>query len=226
MRWTFVPVLMALAACQPPIYKAPGPKPIVRPPDPPETVLRIPADFRARDHQNGLEYLVRRYTAPSSPASADLIGESVVASAGAGEWYLDVVTVVDLRTKDERLATPEEHRTALELYAQHLRRAAAADALYLQRWEADRARRESLIDARIALKERVLADLKEERFALHADVSSIRETPGYQAPAGRVSFLERQIALRDVEIAEHSAQIHLLKYQRHLRDARLQQSMR
>lgn len=212
-----------------PAKKVPPP-PAVRPADVAESVIRLRPDFTFQEFVGGRQFFLRRHTieAGPTPPKPELLGDSVSVRTAGELLFFEIVTVLDPGLRTERLATPEEREYALQVLEQDWLARNLEDHLAFHRnaLRREKERGAALLDPRLSFSERALADLREERFALDADLASSRETAGYQAPPGRLEFLQKRIAHLDRRIAEETANLEVLKIERYLRDTRLERSTR
>ncbi len=219
-----------VAGCGPPTYSEPLPDPIELPPEPPKALMRVPPDFTFTDYETGKQYFFRRYTAtdPTGTVRDDRLGRDqsqILTLRELGDLKLELVTVVE-KGDEERLATPDERSRALTVLQQDWVERGTHDLMMYHRDAYDRERRmrADLIDERLHYTTQAIAGLRDERFQLHADLVSSRETTGYKAPAGHLEWLEKQITVRDAWILEREALVQILKYQKYLRDGQLRRS--
>jgi hypothetical protein len=194
--------LAALASCQHierPTYREPDPKPVERPLPPPERILRVPPDFRFSEPESGKTYFYRGY-AETLP--------------GGGEFKHEVVTVIGPGDKIEREATAEERAHALEVLETDWRNKGMDEQIryHLEMMRIGRERRDSLVDAKIVFAEQAVKALDERVVELEADLVASTRTAGYQPPAGRVEFLQREIAEAQSNRAETRAKLEMLRY--------------
>ncbi|HEU4339748.1 MAG TPA: hypothetical protein VFS19_06740 [Planctomycetota bacterium] len=194
--------LVAAWGCQAierPTYREPDPAPLQRPAPPPERILRIAPDFRFREPETGKTYFYRGY-AEKLP--------------NGGDFKHEIVTVLDPKGEYERDATEEERAYAMDVLERDWRNKGLEDQI---RYHAEvarmgRERRDSLVDTKIAFSEQAVKHLEEHLVSLEADLVSSTRTPGYQAPAGHLEFLQREIAVTQGSLAETKARLEMLRY--------------
>lgn len=203
----------ALAGCsqiERPTYQEPAPTPVKRPAPPPERVLRQAPDFRFTEPGTGKTYYYRGYreTLP-----------------GGGEFRHEIVTVVEPKAGVERDATAEERDYALAVLEKDWRNKGLTQQIEYHQEVAriGRAKRDSLIEMRIAYAEAAIQDLEEELVDLEADYQSSTRTAGYSPPAGRLEFLQRQITEKTGVLAETKSKLETLRYLQSARDRELGQ---
>ncbi|HKS16551.1 MAG TPA: hypothetical protein VJU16_04510 [Planctomycetota bacterium] len=207
-RISVVVAVAVLAAChhiERPTYREPDPTPVQRPAPPPERILRKAPDFRFKDPESGKTYFYRGY------------GETL---PGGGEFRHEVITVLEPKAEYERDATDEERAYALRVMEEDWRNKGLDEQIryHQELVRIGRDRRDSLVDTKITFAEQAVKHLEEHLTALEADLMSSTRTSGYQAPAGRVEFLQREIAITQGELAETRAKLEALKYMQASRD--------
>lgn len=202
MRLSLALAVAVLAGCQAlerPTYREPDPTPVQRPAPPPERILRIAPDFRFKDPESGKTYFYRGYV------------EKLVSG---GEFRHEIVTVLDSKTDIERDATEEERVYAMDVLEKDWRNKGLDEQIKYHQEVARRGRerRDSLIDTRIVNCEEAVKDLEEHLTNLEADLMASTRTAGYQAPAGHLEFLQREIASTQSQLAETKARLETLRY--------------
>lgn len=198
-------LLLALAACRPE-YREPDPIPIVVPPRPPERILRQPPEFTFTDFGTGTKYFYRTYR--------------------DAELQMELVTVIRGGALQEDPATPEETAYAMKVLEDDWAAKDLKDRIDYHRrvLERSRSRRDSLLDSKIVMCRKAIAHLEEEVFTLEADITSSKQTPGYQPPAGRMEFLDRKLAEAKLNLLEEKARLETYEYARAVRDQEYKRS--
>lgn len=199
MKWAAAALaLAALSGCRP-TYHEPEPTQVSLPPPPPERILRKAPDFRFTDYTSGKTYFYRGFS------------ESL---PDGGEFRHEIITVRDADSDIERESNPEEREYALRILEEDWRRRGLNEQIEYHRELAriGRERRDTLIEARIEFAEKAAAHLEEELTVLKADLEASTKTQGYQAPAGRVEFLQREVAAKQSALAEERAKLESLRY--------------
>ncbi len=229
--WVVLAGVAAIAGCGPATYSEPWPDPIEKAPDAPLSLLRIAPDFRFRDFPTGKEYIFRRFTASmtSEAYRNDRLGGAEgtsITTIASSDMRLEVVTVIDPEQRDERLATAIEKDYALGVLQREWVDRRLDDALAFHRDAVVRERlvKADLIDERIYYHNRVIDDLKEEKFRFECDLVSIKTTENYKATDGRAEYLQDRITRHTVLIADRMAEVELLKIAKFQRDGRLERS--
>lgn len=190
----------AAAACKPPQYHEPEPEPIEPPPAPIERVIRLPVNYRFRDQATQRVYSMRLYR---------------------DEEIEDIlVTIMEPGRAFERNATPAETEYAMSVFIGEWVEKSEEDQLGIARRIYDRelARRATLLDEQIRLKEAAIQRLEDLRLEMNADLVASRTTSGYAADPQRLKFLQDEVARLDGRIAMEKAQLQILRYQRYLRE--------
>jgi len=198
-------VVLALASawgCQAierPTYREPDPTPVERPAPPPERILRIAPDFRFKEPESGKTYFYRGY-AEKLP--------------NGGEFKHEIITVLEPKGEYERDATEQERAYAMDVLEKDWRNKGLEEQIQYHKNVArmGRERRDSLVDTKIAFSEQAVKHLEEHLVALEADLVSSTRTAGYQAPAGHLEFLQREIAETQGNLAETKARLEMLRY--------------
>lgn len=205
MRWIAGALSLAvLYGCRPE-YHEPDPSPIELPTLPPERVLRRAPDFRFTDYATGRVYSYRVYTE---------------GQADGGELRQEVVTALDPGATVERDATKEEHEYVLKALEEDWLRKGFDERLehHRQLIRMARERQDSLLEYKISYSLRAIRHFEEEILELEADLKSSRKTAGYQAPAGRLEFLEREIAEKKAGMIESKANLATYRFLQQERD--------
>jgi len=202
MRLSLALAVAVLAGCQAlerPTYREPDPTPVQRPAPPPDRILRIPPDFRFSDPESGKTYFYRGYVEKHPDGS---------------EFRHEIVTVRDAKADIERDATEEERAYAMDALEKDWRNKGLEEQILYHQEVARRGRerRDSLIDSRIVNAEDAVKELEDHLATLEADLVSSTRTAGYQAPAGHVEFLQREIASTQGQLAETKARLETLRY--------------
>jgi len=81
-----------------------------------------------------------------------------------------------------------------------------------------RERQDSLLEYKISYSLRAIRHFEEEILELEADLKSSRKTAGYQAPAGRLEFLDREIAEKKLGMIEAKANLATYRFLQQERD--------
>jgi hypothetical protein len=202
MRLALALSVAVVAGCshiERPTYREPDPTPVQRPLPLPERVLRIAPDFRFKDPETGKTYFYRGYSEKQ---------------AGGGEFRHEIVTVLDPQGDYERDADEQERAFTMDALERDWRGKGLEAKIRHQQELArvGRERRDSLIDSRIAFAEQAKEHLEDHLVALEADLVSSTRTAGYQAPAGHLEFLQREIATTQGELAEIRSRLEVLRY--------------
>lgn len=180
------------------------------PPPPPERVMRGSADFRIRDDASRKEYLLYFYQ-----------------DAAVKE---ELVVVTPYEAEDDkrppRLATREEHDRAMRLFAQEWKSKGDEERVRYFNDLRERAVRRSAfqLDQQIVHARKAKRHLEEEKFSLEADLKSRKDTNTFSEGSDKFSLvptatLEREIAVKDRDMAIAATQLAILEYKRSLLDA-------
>lgn len=201
----FASLLLVLSACRPE-YREPDPIPILAPPRPPERILRRPPEFTFTDFGNGNRYFYRTYH--------------------DAELQMELITVIRPGAQEEEPATPEEAAHAMKVLEDDWAAKDLQERIDYHRrvLERSRSRRDTLLDSKIAMCRKAVGHLEEERFTIEADITSSKQTPGYQPPAGRMEFLDRKLAEVKLALIEEKARLETYEYARALRDQEYKRS--
>lgn len=174
-----------------------------------ERWVRQPPDFRLCDAAARKEYWLYAYQ--------------------AGEIQDEFVLVLDHEappaSRRLRLATPAEDARARELFRAEWAAWPEDQRVryFNERHAREEARRATALEQAIVFKEAEKRDLEEQALALRSDLASRRETGTYAAGEEKLSLpdaasVERRLASVERRLAEATAELHLLRYRRALRD--------
>lgn len=207
MRWlaAALSVAAAVSGCERPTYREPDPSPIEAPVPPPERVLRRPPDFRFTDFPTRRVFSYRVYTE---------------ALPDGGELKQEVVTVLDPGAAVEREATREEHDYVLAALEEDWLRKGFKERMehHQELVRIARDRQKLMLEYKIAYAEKAIRHYEEEILVLEADLQASRKTAGYQAPPGRLEFLEREIAEKKAGMIETRASLATYRFLQQERD--------
>jgi hypothetical protein len=177
-------------------------------PDPPEHLLRQPADFRLYDPHVRKEFFLYYYE-----------DESV---------REEIVTVINYAVPEgerrPRLATREEHDYAIAVFIEDWKSRGQNEKIryFNERYSQEVKRQNTLIDEKIVYKEKEVRELEDKRLTLQADIKSREMTGTYQAGDQKHNLVEASVAQRELAKAERMlllarSQLLILTY---LRDQR------
>jgi hypothetical protein len=183
-------------------------------PDPPEHLLRQPADFKLYDPHVRKEFFLYFYQ-----------DESV---------SQEIVTVINYALPEPerrpRLATREEHDYAIAIFMEDWKARGQNEKIryFNERYAQEVARANTLIDEKIVYKEQEIRSLDDKRITLQADIKSREMTGTYQAGDEKFKLVETAVAQRELAKTERMlllsrGQLLLLQY---LRDQRNSQYAR
>jgi hypothetical protein len=179
-------------------------------PEPPEHLLRKPADFRFNDPHLRKEFFIYLYEDE--------------------EIHEQVVTVINYAVPEgdrrPRLATRDEHDYALgALSEERLTKSQAEKLRYFNRLRAQEVgRANTLLDEQIVYKEKEIRELDDKKLGLDADVKS-REMTGTFAAEDKVfqlasaDVVKREAAKTDRALLLARGQLLILRYLRDVRNS-------
>src|SRR6185503_12724448 len=179
-------------------------------PDPPEHLLRKPADFRLYDPNVRKEFFLYYYE-----------DENV---------SQEIVTVINYALPEPerrpRLATREEHDYAIAVFIEDWKSHGQNDRIryFNLKYSQEVKRQNTLIDEKIVYKEREVRELEDKRLTIQADIKSREMTGTYQAGDEKFKLVETSVAQRELAKAERQlllarSQLLILQYLRQQRDA-------
>jgi len=180
-------------------------------PDPPEHLLRQPADFKLYDPHVRKEFFLYFYQ-----------DESV---------NQEIVTVINYALPTEerrpRLATREEHDYAIAIFMEDWKARGQNEKIryFNERYSQEVARSNTLIDEKIVFKEQEIRTLDDKRIGLNADIKSREMTGTFQAGEDKnFKLVEMSVAQRELAKTERllllaKGQLLLLQYLRDQRNA-------
>lgn len=180
-------------------------------PDPPEHLLRQPADFRLYDPHVRKEFFLYFY-------QDELVNQ-------------EIVTVINYALPDAerrpRLATREEHDYAIAVFMQDWKARGQTEKIryFNERYSQEVARSNTLIDEKIVYKEQEVRTLDDKRIGLHADIKSREMTGTFQAGEDKnFKLVEMTVAQRELAKTERllllaKSQLLILQYLRDQRNA-------
>ncbi|HVE40497.1 MAG TPA: hypothetical protein VNM14_11445 [Planctomycetota bacterium] len=183
-------------------------------PDPPEHLLRQPADFRLYDAHVRKEFFLYFYE-----------DETV---------RQEIVTVINYALPEAdrrpRLATRDEHDYAIAIFIEDWKTRGLNDKIryFNERYSQEVKRQNTLLDEKIVYKEKEVQELEDKRLSLHADIKSREMTGTYQGGDDKFKLVETSVAQRELAKTERllllaRGQLMLLQY---LRDQRNSQYAR
>ncbi len=179
-------------------------------PEPPEHLLRQPADFRLYDPHVRKEFFLYFYEDE--------------------ELREEIITVINYAVPEgerrPRLATRDEHDHAMALFIEDWKtRGLGAKMRYFnEKYSQEVARMNTLLDEKIVYKEREVRDLEDKKLTLEADVKSRKMTGAYAAGDDKFKLVEGPVAERELARAERllllaRSQLYILQYLREQRNA-------
>lgn len=206
--------LVALAGCFPEDTWSSRVEEAEYQPDPPEHLLRQPADFKLYDPHVRKEFFLYFYQ-----------DESV---------SQEIVTVINYALPEPerrpRLATREEHDYAIAIFMEDWKARGQNEKIryFNERYSQEVARANTLIDEKIVYKEQEIRSLEDKRISLQADIKSREMTGTYQAGDEKFKLVEAAVAQRELAKTERmlllsKGQLLILQY---LRDQRNSQYAR
>jgi len=179
-------------------------------PDPPEHLLRQPADFRLYDPHVRKEFFLYFYQDES-------VNE-------------EIVTVINHALPEverrPRLATREEHDYAIAIFMEDWKARGKTEKIryFNERYSQEVARSNTLIDEKIVYKEQEVRQLDDKRISIQADIKSREMTGTYQGGDEKFKLVESAVAQRELAKTERAlllakSQLLLLQYLRDQRNA-------
>ena len=179
-------------------------------PDPPEHLLRQPADFKLYDPHVRKEFFLYFYQDES-------VNE-------------EIVTVINYALPDTerrpRLATREEHDYAIAIFMEDWKARGQNEKIryFNERYAQEVARSNTLIDEKIVYKEQEIRSYDDKRISLQADIKSREMTGTYQAGDEKFKLVETAVAQRELAKTERllllsKSQLLILQYLRDQRNA-------
>jgi len=183
-------------------------------PDPPEHLLRQPADFRLYDPNVRKEFFLYFYE-----------DETV---------RQEIVTVINYALPEAerrpRLATRDEHDYAIAVFIEDWKSRGLNDKIryFNQRYSEEVKRQNTLLDEKIVYKDKEVRELEDKHLSLKADIKSREMTGTYQGGDDKFKLVETSVAQRELAKTERllllaRGQLLLLQY---LRDQRNSQYAR
>lgn len=204
MRRGGAALLAILAGCTSYTYTEPMPYPVEPPPYLPEILFRQPADFRINDVPGQREYFLYFYE------DFDVRQE--------------LITLIDRALPEAeqapRPADPAEHEYAMQLFLRYWQQIGDGERLeyFMKRHREELERNATDLDPMIRYKAESLKRMEEEKIDLEADLRARDDAKVFNEPE-KMRFLEQQIGRRQYEILLTEAQLRILEYKRHQRDA-------
>jgi hypothetical protein len=179
-------------------------------PDPPEHLLRQPADFRLYDPHVRKEFFLYFYE-----------DETV---------RQEIVTVINYAVPEAerrpRLATRDEHDYAMAIFIEDWKARGLNDKIryFNQRYSEEVKRQNTLIDEKIVYKEKEVQELEDKRLSLQADIKSREMTGSFQGGDEKFKLVETSVAQRELAKTERllllaRGQLLLLQYLREQRNS-------
>jgi hypothetical protein len=178
--------------------------------DPPEHLLRRPADFRMIDVSVRKEFFLYMYEDES-------IREVVITVINKALPQLQ---------QHQRMATAEEVDYAVALFTNEWKSRGEEQKLryFNERYGEEQRRNATLIDSQIVYKRAEKEDLEQQIEALDADLKSRKETSTFAAGDEKFNLadqesVQRELSKRRRRLAIAEAELAILEYKRELRDA-------
>jgi len=179
-------------------------------PDPPEHLLRQPADFRLYDPHVRKEFFLYYYE-----------DESV---------RQEIVTVINYAVPEgerrPRLATRDEHDYAIAVFIEDWKARGLNDKIryFNERYSQEVGRQNTLIDEKIVYKEQEVRELDDKRITLQADIKSREMTGSFQGGDDKFKLVETTVAQRELAKTERllllaKSQLLILQYLREQRNS-------
>jgi hypothetical protein len=179
-------------------------------PDPPEHLLRQPADFRLFDPHVRKEFFLYFY-------QDEMVNE-------------EIVTVINYALPEgerrPRLATREEHDYAIAVFMADWKARGQNEKIryFNERYSQEVSRSNTLIDEKIVYKEQEVRTLDDKRIGLQADIKSREMTGTYQGGDDKFKLVEVAVAQRELAKTERllllaKSQLLILQYLRDQRNA-------
>lgn len=179
-------------------------------PEPPEHLLRQPADFRLYDPHVRKEFFLYNYE-----------DETV---------RQEIVTVINYAVPEgerrPRLATRDEHDYAMMIFMEDWKSRGLNDKIryFNERYSQEVSRSNTLIDEKIVYKEKEVRELEDKKLSISADIKSREMTGTYQGGDEKQKLVEMAVAQRELAKVERAlllakSQLLILQYLRAQRDA-------
>src|SRR6185295_17552723 len=209
-HWGVVLGLAALAGCFPEDTWSSRVQEAEYQPDPPEHLLRQPADFRLYDPHVRKEFFLYYYE-----------DESV---------RQEIVTVINYAVPEgerrPRLATRDEHDYAIAVFIEDWKARGLNDKIryFNERYSQEVGRQNTLIDEKIVYKEQEVRELDDKRITLQADIKSREMTGSFQGGDDKFKLVETTVAQRELAKTERllllaKSQLLILQYLREQRNS-------
>lgn len=216
-HWGVVPALalVALSGCFPEDTWSSRVQEAEYMPDPPEHLLRQPADFRLYDPHVRKEFFLYFYE-----------DETV---------RQEIVTVINHALPEgerrPRLSTRDEHDYAIAIFMEDWRSRGLNDKIryFNERYSREVARQNTLIDEKIVYKEHEVRELEDKKLGIEADLKSRQMTGSFQAGDEKFKLVDTTVAQRELAKAERAlllskSQLLILQYLRDQRNAQYARS--
>jgi hypothetical protein len=179
-------------------------------PEPPEHLLRQPADFRLYDPHVRKEFFLYYYE-----------DESV---------REEIVTVINYAVPEgdrrPRLATRDEHDYAIAVFVEDWKTRGLNEKIryFNERYSQEVSRANTLIDEKIVYKEQEVRALDDKRVGIEADIKSREMTSTYAEGKEKFQLVEKTVAQRELAKTERmlllaKSQLLILQYLREQRNA-------
>ena len=179
-------------------------------PDPPQHLLRQPADFRLYDPHVRKEFFLYFYE-----------DETV---------RQEIVTVINYAVPEAerrpRLATQDEHDYAIAIFIEDWKSRGLNDKIryFNERYSQEVKRQNTLIDEKIVYKQKEVQELDDKRLSLQADIKSREMTGTFQGGDDKFKLVETSVAQRELAKTERllllaRGQLLLLEYLREQRNS-------
>jgi len=179
-------------------------------PDPPEHLLRQPADFKLYDPHVKKEFFLYFYQDES-------VNEEIVTVINHG---------LPEKERRPRLASREEHDYAIAIFMEDWKARGQNEKIryFNERYAQEVARSNTLIDEKIVYKEHEIRELDDKRISLQADIKSREMTGTYAAGDDKFKLVETAVAQRELAKTERllllqRGQLLILQYLRDQRNA-------
>ncbi|MBI3854639.1 MAG: hypothetical protein HY293_02985 [Planctomycetes bacterium] len=184
-------------------------------PDPPEHLLRQPADFRLYDPHVRKEFFLYFYE-----------DETV---------RQEIVTVINYAVPEgqrrPRLATRDEHDYAIAIFMEDWRARGLNDKIryFNERYSQEVTRQNTLIDEKIVYKEHEVRELDDKRISIDADLKSRQMTGAFKEGDEKFKLVDSSVAQRELAKTERAlllakSQLLILQYLRDQRNAQYARS--
>jgi hypothetical protein len=179
-------------------------------PEPPEHLLRQPADFRLYDPHVRKEFFLYYYE-----------DESV---------RQEIVTVINYAVPEgerrPRLATRDEHDYAIAVFIEDWKSRGLNDKIryFNERYSQEVSRANTLIDEKIVYKEQEVRSFEDKRVELEADIKSREMTSTFPGGDEKFKLVDLPVAKRELAKTERNlllskSQLLILQYLREQRNA-------